>query len=206
MDSSPIGGQFHVPISPWTNQDLSSSKGAVGAQLFEQTSQFFAWYLTWDSAPADHARSFEYLSQIMQIARVSKEGGNFLSSMQEKKALDSLSSLQEDLFNGNIRHPDIQESLMHILHSLTDSNPKAKLISHTTELEYLLCIHPSGNQPSDATERYQQTLSYIISKVTPNMLDVHAHAIAQGLSKILDNPQAIPDIQQALHEAIRGWL
>ena len=205
MDSSSIGGPF-PPISSWPQQAVPIPKSVAGERLFEETSQFYEWYLSWDASPSEHARSFECLSQIMRIAQTSKEGGGFLSSTQETSALNSLSSLKDDISNGYIRINEIQTSLLQILQNLTDANPKARLVSQTTKLEYLLCVHPSRDQSKDITGRYQQLLSHIISQVTPNMLDSHANAISQGLSKILDNPESVSDIHQALHEAIKGWL
>ena len=203
MDSSSIGGPF-PPISYQPQQ--TAPKNIVGERLFEETSQFYQEYLSWVTFPSGHARSFECLSQMMRIAQTSKEGGGYFSSTQETSVLDSLRSLKEGINIRTISNDEIQPKLLQILQDLTDANPKALLVSQTTELEYLLCVHPGKDQSKDITGRYQQLLSHIIENVTPDMSDSTATAISLGLSKILDNPESVHDIHQALHEAIRGWL
>ncbi|MBS0654137.1 MAG: hypothetical protein JSR39_11510 [Verrucomicrobia bacterium] len=206
---SPLGKDFEAPISPWTDREYPSIKGSSrpnGQKLFDQVSEFYAWYMSWDITPRDHAKTFELLSRIMRIAQVSKDGGLFLSDEDEENALKSLSSLREDLFDGLFHHQDIGQNLLKIIQMLTTTNPKARLVARTNELEYILCIYGPPSQNEEEKGRYQRLLDQILKKVTPSLLDTHAHAVSQGLLKIIENPNAIDNFHEAILQATKHWL
>ena len=210
---SPLGKDFEAPISPWNGRgadrehpSLMGSARPSGQRLFDQISEFYAWYLSWDISPKVHAKTFEFLSRIMRIAQVSKDWGHFLSDEEEQKALKLLSSLREELFDGLCRQQEIPQTLLNILQLLTNSNPKARLVARTNELEYILCVNAAPSQPPEIRTRYQLLLDHILNQITPNLRDTHAHAVSQGLSKIIENPNAIADIHAAILQATQRWL
>ncbi len=207
--SAPLGKDFEAPISPWTDRvysSISSSAKPGGEKLFDQVSEFYAWYMSWDISPKEHAQTFEYLSRIMRIAQVSKDGGHYLSDSEEQKALKSLSSLREDLYDGFCRQQEIPKNLLKIIQVLTEANPKSRLVARTNQLEYMLCVHALASKDPEQNARYQFLLNQIISKVNPALLDTHAHAVSQGLLKIIETPKAIPDIHGAILQAIKHWI
>ncbi len=219
MNSNPLGNSFHAPIPTWTPQKAgyaSPSGAAHGHRLFDDTTEFYSWYVTsWylsgnepsfseSSQKSDAARKI--LSLIKRIAEVSMNGGYFLSEAEESKAVDGLSDIMQDLNSGRLRKQDLPEALLKLMFEMTESNPKAKVVAQTTELEYRLCINPSPEQSSALTQQYQEALSQIIHRINPKLLDINASAISQGLSQILENLDAIEDFNSAIHEAVRHWL
>ncbi|MBS0649781.1 MAG: hypothetical protein JSR93_01340 [Verrucomicrobia bacterium] len=206
---TPLGNDFEAPISPWTDREFPSIKSSSkpnGQQLFEQVSDFYAWYMSWDITPSDHAKTFELLSRIMRIAQVCKDGGLFLTYDEEEKALKSLSSLREDLFDGFCRQHEIGANLLKIIQILVTSNPKARLVARTNELEYMLCVYAPPSQNEAEKARYQLLLDQILRKVTPSLLDTHAHAVSQGLAKIIENVNTIENIHEEILKATKHWL
>src|SRR5579872_5272218 len=145
-----IGRDFQAPLSPTTEHlqmgSNPSSFRLCGELLESQISDFYAWYMAWDSIPCSHAKNFQSLSQIKQIARVCLQGGAYLSEREEKHALESLNDLKNGLYDGTVQQQEIPGHLQRIISDLTFVNHKARLVSHTTELEYRLCIHPPLNQ------------------------------------------------------------
>ena len=176
---------------------------AYGQQLFDQVSEFYAWYLSWNTAPKAHAQAFELLSRIMRIAQVSKEGGLFLTQDEEQKALSVLNTLREELFNGLCHHQEIPSYLLKIIQTLTLANPKARLVARANELEYLLCVRAPA---AEGRARYQLLLDHIVNQVNPQLPNTYAHAISQGLAKIIENPGAVADTHAAIQRAIGYWL
>lgn len=206
---SPLGKDFEAPPSPWTDRSRQlpyTSTPTRGQRLFDQVSDFYAWYMSWDINPNAHAKTFELLSRIMRIAQVSKDWGLFLSIEEEEKALKLLGLLCEDLFDGLCRQEEIPQHLLKMIQLLTISNPKSRLVARTNELEYILCVHAQPSEPSEAKLRYQTLLNHILTQVTPQLLDTHAHAASQGLCKIIENPKAVKDIHAAILAAIERWL
>lgn len=204
---SPIGKDFQAPLSPWTHREHSPrkrDKRLSGQILFEQVADFYAWYLSWVKTPQAHAKTFELLSRLMRIAQVSKDGGFFLSEEEEEKALKALSILRENLFDGLCRQHEIRESLLHMIQGLIAGNPKARLVARTNELEYILCIYAETSVEEKA--RYQRLFDEVLKKVTPSLLDIHAHAVSQGLLRIIEKPGAFENVEQAILKATEHWL
>jgi hypothetical protein len=209
MSSNPIG-RTHVPS--WTPQpDITQARPGqpLGQRLFDDITEFYCWYVTswYRGLPSKEGESIpKILSVMKRVAEVSMNGANYLSEKEEIKAVDSLSNILQDLNSGKLRQQDLPEALMHVTSAMINHNPKAKVVSQTTELEYRLCINPDPAQPSDLTNKYQQTLSMIIEKITPEMRDSNATAIAQGLSQILAHPENFENTHEAIQQAVKDWL
>jgi hypothetical protein len=200
-----INNSFHAPISPWQN-NFSADSSKIGQKLFDCATDFYAWYMSWDNSPSNHSQTFRVLSQIMRIAQVSVDGGNYLSDKQENQALASLGHLKEHLFDGHMKTDEILSNLTDVLQTLIIDNPKARVIAHATEMEYVFCIHPPPSSSTAASEDLQQYLAMVIQNVNPSLLDIHAYGIAQSMAKILEEASSIADPKQALENAIGKWL
>jgi hypothetical protein len=195
-------GDFQAPLSPTTGQFYANhpptSSHPCGEMLSQQITDFYAWYMAWDSSLHTHAHHFQLLSQIKRIAQVSVEGGGFLSEQEEKKALERLNNLRSGLYDGNISQQEIKEHLAHIVDDLTTSNHKARLVSHTTELEYRLCIHPPKDQNPALTAVFKELLNQVIAQIQPNLHDQEAQSMDQGIAQMLRNLSTHVHIDQAL--------
>ena len=210
----------HVPSFPSGfvpgAEAISPPEKLFGQRLFDDTTEFYSWYVSaWymsdkGTASAEILQKSEstrkILSLLKRIAEVSMSGGGFLTEKEEANALNELSTIIHDLSSGNLRKQDLPGALFSILENLTQNNPKAKVVAQTTELEYLLCINPPPEQSSEMTDQCQRLFTQIIQGITPEMRDINASAIAQGLSQILENPHAIENMPQAIHEAIKHWV
>lgn len=216
MKTDPLGNGFHAHVPPWAFSPIehrSPQGNAYGKSLLEDITSFYSWFVSsWylsDATPETSQKddsSRKILSLIKRISEVSVNGGFILSENEELKAIQFLQDIHQDLLNGSLRKQDLPTALVQLMNDLTHRNPKAKVVSQTTELEYLLCINPSPHQSEKSTEEYRSLLSQIIQKVNPQMPDINASAISQGLSYILEDPDAIPDIHSAINNAIKHWL
>jgi hypothetical protein len=217
--SDPLNGDYRIPSPPrflGPSEPLSHTGHLPGQRLFDDITEFYSWYISsWymsdgrTASPESLQKSEstrKILSLLKRIAEVSMNGGHFLTEKEEMRALNALSNILQDLSSGNLRKQDLPDALFQVLVNLTENNPKAKVVFQTTELEYLFCINPPSGQPSGLTMRYQQLFTQIIQGISPQMRDINASAIAQGLSRILENPNAIENINQAINEAIKHWL
>jgi hypothetical protein len=214
MNSEPVSGNFQVP--PWPPQPGSvplQPEYPSGELLFDEITEFYSWYvyacldptISQENSKSSHSIP-KILSVMKRIAEVSMNGGNFLSQQDELRAIESLSNILHDLKSGKLRRQDLPDALKQITDTLTNGNPKAKVVSQTTELEYRLCINPSREQSSELTGKYQKILSRIIEKIGSGMPEINASAIAQNLLHILDNTPEITDIHEAIDEAVKHWL
>jgi hypothetical protein len=219
MGSDPLSREYRVPGPPraLSSSELSSHPGQpLGQRLFDDVTEFYSWYVSsWymsdgETASTETLQKSEstrkVLSLIKRIAEVSMNGGNFLTEKEEMHALNQLSNILQDLNSGKLRKQDLPDALFLLLENLVQNNPKAKVVFQTTELEYRLCINPPPGQSSESMNQYQRVLNQIIQGITPQMRDMNASAIAQGLSRILENPDAVENINQAINEAIKHWL
>lgn len=219
MSNNPIDNRFPPSFPPWTTPSraqVPSFGDIYGQRLFDDVTAFYSWYVSaWYLSSGEFVSSEssqkndttrKILSLIKRIAEVSMSGGGFLSEKEESRALDGLSEILQDLNNGSLRKQQLPEALLQLADTLTANNPKAKLVSQTTELEYLFCINPSPMQSTDLTQKYQQLFTLIIEKINPQMRDINASAISRGLSQILENPHRSADMSGKIHEAIKHWL
>ncbi len=209
----------HVPSFPsqfLSAETISPSGKHFGQRLFDDTTEFYSWYVSaWymsekGTASTEILQKSEstrkILSLLKRIAEVSMNEGGFLTEKEEANALNALCTIVQDLSCGNLRKQDLPRALFSILENLTQHNPKAKVVAQTTELEYLLCINPTPEQSSEITDQCQRLFTQIIQSITAEMREINASAIAQGLSRILENPSTIENMPQAIHEAIKHWV
>lgn len=219
--NTPISNSFSAPVPPPGPSSGSFSPVVSilpGQQLFNDVTEFYSWYITcWYMSDSHSPPSAEttkksdairiILSLIKRIAEVSMSSGKFLSELEERRAINELKNVVQDLNGGQLRKQNLPEALWKVLLSITDHNPKAKLVCQTTELEYRLCINPPDDQSPEMTMQYKTALAQIIQGITPQMRDINASAISQGLSQILDNNNlGSTDITKAIDEAVKYWL
>lgn len=189
---------FAAPISPLAHQGEGT--------LFAHASELYAWYASWLTSPSTQPQIFEILSKILRIAHLSARGGRFLPKKEEKKAVNRLVQLKEDLYDRKIHHTAMDEVLLKILYLLVESSAKALVIAYATELEYRYLIRPRRKQCPEALEAMRATLAGVVAQLTPSLPEINAHAIAQGLAKILENRTPQKLVNGALQEAIKGWI
>lgn len=205
LDYEGLDSLFEAPLSPI--QGCSSHPHEhIGKKLFENALAFYAWYLAWDTNPFSHAKAFKVLSQILHIAKVSLSGGHYLKEVEEQKAISLLSQMKEKLFNGSIRSEQILETLLRILHTLEEANPKARLVALTTEYEYRYCIDTIEKLSEDKKAACRKKLYELLDHITPELLDMNAHAIAQSIAQLIESPFQEKDPEAALDNAMKRWL
>ena len=200
-----VNGPAFIPSSSPYFDKPSPANQQVGETLFDHTSQFYAWYLSWERTPTDHKETFSLLSTIMQVAKISLAGGLYLDNDGEKEALSKLQDLGDQLINGSFPPHEISETIDSILNSLTDNNPKAKLIAKSTLLEYKMLIHNPIPQPPQLFDDYHQVTEKLIAKVNPLLGDFDAEKLSRELSKFIDAPQDPERTIAALSDLIDRW-
>lgn len=168
--------------------------------------EFYVWLLSHAFGVHLHTRTKQLLSIVMSIADVSRLGGGFLSETEEKQAIDKIIKLKKEFLEGQLKHLELPVELDLLIQNLTITNPKAKLVAHTTELEYLFCIQPIQHHPEEMRARFQKVLKRINQHITPRFPDYKAKAVAQGLSVIVKNPHLAEDPLFSLNLAIEGWI
>lgn len=130
---------------------LSSFLGASDSQALKNEAEQLYAYLTYVSQePNKQKKCFEYLSIMMYLG-----GSCLLTLEQEQTALREIGSLKEDLYGGVISHAakDFQAHLEQIIQRITEENPRARLLTLSIELEFLLLLHvPEGSSPIDTKD------------------------------------------------------
>jgi hypothetical protein len=174
-----------------------------GRQLFNSVSDFYSWYMSRIHTPSAHASIFQTLSELMRISSLSAEGGEYLSPEEEKRGVRSLSKLKEKLCDGNLKKEDTLRKLKALIDNITSQNPKAKLVSYATELEYQFCIL---RPPSPHSEYLQNYLNELLKYVTPSLLGIQAYAITQIIGKILDTTPLHKDTGYILEKEVKQWI
>ena len=207
--SGPIGKDFQPQFPSRVTQRtdfLEPLKVVPGQRLFNEVTEVYIWYVSssWYHMEGDSERNM--LSRIKRIAEVSMQGGNYLSGQEDVEATTRLKDLFQDLNSGKLRRQDLPQALNEMLTQLTHTNPKAKVVSQATELEYRLCINPPPDQSPEVTEHYRQILLTIIQGITPQLTEINASAIAQGLTQILENFHTMDNFGNAISNAIRHWI
>lgn len=176
---------------------------APGVQLFHQASDFYSWYMSWSPSPTADAKVFQTLSKLMRIGKISSEGGKFLSSQEENLVTSHLHKLKEQLCDGTLKKDATLPELHSLVHNIISYNPKAKVISYATELEYHFCIL---KPPSTESEFLKTYLEMLLGQVNPSLLEIQAYAISQIMGKILENPTQHKNAGKLLEQELHQWL
>jgi hypothetical protein len=195
---------FIPSSSPYFDRPLPLHQEA-GENLFNHTSQFYAWYLSWQRDPSEHKETFSLLSTIMQVAKISLQGGFYLNKEKEQEAVEKLEDLGDEMINGTFPPHDISAMIGSILNNLIDNNPKAKLIAKSILLEYKLLIHSSNQQSLQLTDDYHHVMDRLISKVTPLLKDFDAEKLSRELSKFIETPQDPEKTIDTLNTLLDTW-
>lgn len=167
---------------------------------------FYLWLMRSSVDLKARSQTFQVLSQIMRIAQSSESGGNYLPKSLEKEAYLALSNIKEQVQDGKIQLQNLLEPVCRVLQKLTHENPKAQLIAHATEIEYIFCIHPkyqSFSEP-DYRQKFKGYLKILIDTVSSSFSSTQARAIAQILSQVVKNPERYSkDPQKNLTESLQ---
>lgn len=185
-----------------TVQNLGQGIGP-GKELFNAVSEFYSWYMSWIHTPSSQATVFKSLSELMRIASLSAEGGNYLSLQDEEKGIQNLSKLKENLCDGHLKKEATLQQVKSLVNNIISQNPKAKLVSSATELEYQFCIL---SPPSAHSTYLQDYLARLLKCITPALLEIQAYAISQIMDKLLENPLSHQDAGYILEKEVNQWI
>ncbi len=158
--------------------------------LHSLAEDIYFWLMRSTSDPKAHAKTFQVLSQIMRIANLSSCGGNYIPKAIESSVFAALYSIKEQLHDGKIQINKLFDAVLQVLRKLTYENPKAQLIAHATELEYIFCIHSTYKSATEADyqQKFKGYLKTLVDTVNSSLSPTQAKAIVQILSQIVRNP------------------
>ncbi|PCI94406.1 hypothetical protein COB11_03890 [Candidatus Aerophobetes bacterium] len=163
---------------------MGNQKSHIGKALFDSAFNFYAWYLAHDNAPVIHCKVFEFLSEIMQISKISFENGLYLSAEEERIASSAILELSDSLATGFTKCSDIPIILEKILKKLTDDNPRALIIAALTKLEYKLCIHNELGLTEEVSNQMKDLIRSAGLKIVPDLPDLIVNTLARDLIRI----------------------
>ena len=198
---------FQAPKHPsgdhFPSDQMKEHKSHIGHAMFDAAFNFYAWYLSHDDKPTTHTIVFEYLSQIMQIAKLSCENGVFLSAKEETMVTAAILDLSDSLTTGFSKCSDIAITLETILKKLTDNNSRALICFYLVKLEYRICIHDELSI-SEAERRDLKTLfQSVMSKIVPELPDLVINTLARDLTRICSRATEEKDLIPQIKEAVK---
>lgn len=192
----------HFPFWQEGLQQQHISKQLVGIALFEKTFDFYTWYLSYDLNPSKHHSIFESLSLLMQIAKLSFEGGGILSLKEEQWILKDLHDLSEGLSNGKLKNQDLCYALEYLLKKLSNTNAKARLITVLVRLEYKICGHHEASYKEISHTTFKQLIQSSFQKISQSLPDLITSTLARELEKLLDKPLDADTFLKEFHNSL----
>ncbi|MBS0620032.1 MAG: hypothetical protein JSS61_01045 [Verrucomicrobia bacterium] len=189
MEIGPLPPSYPTPTS-------------IGNRLQEDAAAFYVWYVS--SCYANPSEGGEAtrraLSQIMRIAEVCKNGSACLTFDQEGRAIQDLTHVREAFLSGSLKFRELQQALGEVLWRLIESNPRARIVSQVTELEYRLLVNPQENLTNETAEECKTLIQNILERVSLGLSDLHAGALSRSLSSALSNTSNIQHVLGILKE------
>ncbi len=167
--------------------------------------ELYFWIMRSTAEPKLHAETFQLLSQIMRIAQISITGANYLSKEVESNSFNALSNVKEQVQDGKIQLSALPPIIHQILQRLIYDNPKAQLIAHATEIEYIFCIHSTYSSSCEANyqQKFKGYLKTLVDTVNTPLSSTQTKAIVQVLSQIVKNPDHFSlDPQKTLSDSL----
>ncbi|CCB89594.1 hypothetical protein [Simkania negevensis] len=169
-------------LNPLFKTPENKSK-ALGEELFENVSSFFAWY-EWVRHANDSPDGIRDLLTIMLITQCQT-----LTAEQEKGALQKLETVRESLDGGTMRFDQIPQALNRILEFLIEANPRSRLIHYALKIE--IAMRLKNKSPSDELVTLMEEM---MKRVQAYMPTIQAEAIAYRLQQFLESPLSDKDI------------
>lgn len=172
------------------NLNNPSHPHAPESNLLLIAEELYFWLMRSTSIPKQHAETFRLLSQIMRIAQISQEGAECLSDQVESNCFIALSNIKEQVQDGKIQIGSLAVPVHQVLQKLIYDNPKAQLIAHATEIEYIFCIHSTYSSSCEANyqHKFKGYLKTIVDTVNSPISSTQTKAIVQVLCQIIKNP------------------
>ncbi|WP_420422315.1 hypothetical protein [Simkania sp.] len=158
---------------------------ALGEELFEDVSSFFAWY-EWVRHANDSPDGIRDLLTIMLITQCQT-----LTTEQEKEAMEKLEAVREKLDGGTMRFDQIPEAINRILDFLVEANPRSRLIYYALRIE--ISMRLKHKSPSDELVILMEEM---MKRVQAYMPTIQAEAIAYRLEQFLESPLSDKDIAE----------
>lgn len=176
------------PVDPFFHelqkeQNLQKVPMGFGKRLYNKVFHFYCWFLSRDINPEMHRELYKKLSIIMQIAKISFEGGYFLKEGEENTASHEFDDVTEELNSGMIKTQRLPEALQNIIKHLL-INPKSKLVYELMHLEYFILIENPINLPSDAQEEFKLLINDAFKQITPRLSELQAQTVSRQIEKI----------------------
>jgi len=173
-------------LNPFCNAESSHA-------LKKEAEQLYA-YLTYVSLePNKQKKCFEALTIMMYLG-----GSCLLKPEEEKRALAEIATLKDDLYGGVISYAavDFQAHLQQIIQRIVEDNPRAKLLTLSMELEYLLVLHvPQGYDPIDSKD-CERLLNPLRAKVyDEGFSNLHMVNLGKQIQSIKESLAEAPDMR-----------
>ncbi|MCH9613276.1 MAG: hypothetical protein SP1CHLAM54_02750 [Chlamydiia bacterium] len=195
------------PASPHSERPNDPSPKGAGANLFKQASDFYSWHLATVQDPKSNASVYRTLSNIMRIAKVSADGANYLTPSDEEEAQSAFTDLSENLTYGGLSTGDVHHSLTHILATLKEDNPHAKLIGTSTDLEYRISIENDDDLGDRLASDFNDQFDKLEQKVIGGTTKFQAETLSRDLSSLVQShdPSNPDETLRQLTHLLNHW-
>lgn len=176
------------PIDPFfhnynKDQNANAPMG-FGRRLYDKVMYFYSWFLSRDFKPETHKDLYKHLSIILQISKISFEGGYFVKESEENAAFHELDNLSDDLRSGTLKVTELSEAVQPIIKHLTVNNPKSKLVFVLMKIEYFLLIDKQVEISPEDQVNIKLEITKALGKITPDLSDLHAQTAARQLDML----------------------
>jgi len=192
---------FHTPSSP-----LPKEKSSRSNFLLENISEFYSWYMFWDSRLEDRSLIYEKISRMLRIITISNQGGHFLTWLEEEKIAEAFDVLKDNLYQSNIKVQELPFFLGAIIDKSIEKNAKARLVDEITRVEYTYLIRTPSPIEEGVSKKIREEMEFIITQISPKLPDIHAAAVAKNLNLLLKKQVSLEELPEKLRLCYKNWL
>lgn len=159
--------------------------------------------------PKRYEFAFLLLTMLMHLA-----DSAILSAEEENKISEELSSIKYSLLGGSLKINDIEESLLHLLKKIQDTNAKIKILCSMVELEHLVSIDPCTPEQKMQSSLFDEKIAPLRDALSKDLSSIEAtllyKTIEEAKKDILSKGEtasdAIDNITQQADRILRGDL
>ena len=197
--SEPVDPFFHN----YSKDQNPNTPMGFGKRLYDKVTYFYSWFLSRDIKPDIHRELYKHLSVVLQISKISFEGGYFVKEPEENAAYSELDNLSDELNSGILKANDLSEAMQPIIKHLITNNPKSKLVFELMKLEYITLIDKTIEISPEEQVELKLLINETLGKIKPELSELHAQTASRQLEMLLSSS---PDNTQKFLDQIKETL
>lgn len=170
----------------------------IHTELKQKSEHLLSFLLYAAKDPNEHRESLRMLTKIQCMADY-----RCLAPEEEGRAVREIDELKSDIHSASSTLKEMEKRLKEIILHIQDTNPKAKLLCHIVDFDYLLHISPPDDLPPLEHSQWDRLFKPLFDRINdPQSTPFQINGISKRLEEMKE--EFLPDPRGNHETIIRG--